>query len=148
MEADHALTDLQADVMRVLWDRPEATVAEVHATLRENRGLATTTVATLLKRLEKRGLVAHRTEGRQFVYRAAVSEDEVRRSMVSELTERLFEGDATALVSHLLTERSIRSGDIERVKALIEAHERGESGDPTADDAAGSDAPRPGEEDR
>jgi len=125
MEADYALTELQTDVMRVLWGRSEATVAEVCDALRRDRGLATTTVATLLKRLEKRGLVAHRTEGRQFVYRAAITEDEVRRAMVSDLTERLFEGDATALVSHLLTERSIRPGDIARVKALIEAHERG-----------------------
>ena len=122
-ESDYALTDLQLAMMRVLWLTPEATVSEVHAALHEERGLAMTTVATVLKRLENRGLVRHRSEGRQYVYRAAVSEKEVRRSMVSQLMDRLFQGDVTALVSHLLTDRAIEAGDLASVKKLLAQHE-------------------------
>ena len=122
MEDSYQLTELQLSVMRVLWDRPEATVAEVHGAL-SDRALATTTVATLLKRLEKRGLLTHRTEGRQFVYAAAVSESAVRRSMVSDLTDRLFSGDVTALLSHLLRDGEMEPGDLSRVKSLIERYE-------------------------
>ena len=117
------LSDLQLGVMRVLWDLDEATVADVHAALQADRGLAPTTVSTLLARLEKRGVVAHRTEGRQFVYRAAISEGDVRRSMVGQLAEQLFDGDLAELVSHLLTGSQIGPGDLARVKALIEAHQ-------------------------
>ncbi|MEZ4587230.1 MAG: BlaI/MecI/CopY family transcriptional regulator [Gemmatimonadales bacterium] len=124
MTETHSLTELQLAILRVLWERSEATAAEITDALRPERGLAQTTIATILSRLEKRGIVDHETRSRQFVYRPLVSESEVRQSMVSELTERLFEGDVTALVSHLLTDREISPGDLARVKSLIESHEK------------------------
>ena len=119
----HQLTELQIGLLRVLWDRGEATVAEICDALRPSRALAPTTVATLLSRLERRGVVRHRTVSRQFIYAAAVSESEVRQSMVSELTEQLFDGDVAELVSHLLSAREISSGDLEKVKELIADHD-------------------------
>ena len=105
--------------MRILWDRAEATVLEVQTQLRPERDLAQTTIATLLSRLEKRGVVEHRLDGRQFVYRPLVTEQEVRRSMVSELTTLLFDGSSAALMSHLLRSREIDPGDLDRVKRMI-----------------------------
>ena len=121
---DAQLTPLQLDVMRVLWSRPEATAAEVTESLAGARRLAPTTVATLLGRLEKRGLVAHTRRGRQFVYRAAVAETVARAVMVDELAQRLFAGDAARLVHHLLARHELEPGDLARVRELIEARER------------------------
>jgi len=117
------LTALQLDVLRVLWEQGEATVADVQRGLGERR-LALTTVATLLSRLEKRGVVAYRTEGRQYVYRALVDEAHVCRSALDDVTERLFAGDVATLVSALLSSGHVRAGDLARVKALIEEKER------------------------
>jgi BlaI family transcriptional regulator, penicillinase repressor len=116
----HQLTELQMAIMRILWERGQATVAEIHEVLRAERGLALTTVATLLSRLEKRGVIAHETRQRQFIYRTLVTEAEVRRSMVHELTERLFDGDVAAMMSHLLNGREISPGDLARIKAMLE----------------------------
>jgi BlaI family penicillinase repressor len=102
MTEQHSFTALQLAILRVLWERGEATVNEIWEALHDERGLAQTTLATMLSRLEKRGAVGHRTDARQYVYRALVTEDAARHSMVSELTARLFEGDVPALVSHLL----------------------------------------------
>ncbi len=113
------LTDLQVDLLEVLWSRKEATVAEVQNALLGDRGLATSTVATLLSRLEKRGVVTHRTDGRQYVYRPQVSREQVRDSMVSALTYRMFAGDVAELVNHLLTDAETSPGDLARVKRLI-----------------------------
>jgi len=121
----HLLTDLQFAIMRVLWERGHASAADICEALRAERGLAQSTVATLLTRLEKRGVVKHETRSRQYVYYPAVTESEVRRTMVSELTERLFNGDVTALMSHLLSARDMSHGDLARVRKLIEAHESG-----------------------
>jgi predicted transcriptional regulator len=121
----HTLGDLQHAIMRVLWDRDEATVAEVHEALLDERGLAPTTIATMLRKMEEKGVVSHRVEGRQFVYRPVVSEDAVRSSMVGELLERLFAGDPAALVSHLVEDREIDSQEIERLRALLDAADRG-----------------------
>jgi predicted transcriptional regulator len=118
------LSELQLAVMRVLWQRKKAAVSEVQEALKSERDLALTTVATVLTRLEKAGLVTHRASGRHYLYRPLVSEEEVRRSMVSVLAERLFEGDVAALVSHLVNAREIKPGDLARVRQLIEAKER------------------------
>jgi BlaI family penicillinase repressor len=113
------LTDLQLAIVRLLWDQGECTVVDVQAGLMPERSLAQTTVATLLTRLEKRGVVSHRTAGRQFIYRAEVTEPDVRRSMVGELTNSLFQGRPTALISHLLVERELGVDELGEVKRLV-----------------------------
>lgn len=121
-----SLTELQLALMQVLWDRGEATVLDLHDELRRERPIAQSTIATLLSRMEKRGLVDHRVEGRQYFYRALVSENEVRHSVVSEfsgLVERLFEGDVAAMVSHLIDESEVQPDDLARLRALIERRE-------------------------
>ena len=122
MGSKHKLSELQLAILRVLWEQQEATVSEVHAAL-QDRGLAMTTVATLLSRLEKAGVLAHRSQGRQFIYRPMVSEPEVRRSMLADVTEMLFSGDVTAMVSQLLSVRDVSADELARVKALIEQKE-------------------------
>jgi predicted transcriptional regulator len=123
-ETSHHLGDLQLAIMRVLWAHGEATVAEVQEALEDERGLALTTIATMLMKMEKKGVVDHRTDGRKFVYRPTVTEKQVRRSMVSDLTSQLFRGDVTALVNHLLSEHEIEPGELAQLRAMIAARER------------------------
>lgn len=120
MSEQHTLGELQLAIMRVIWQRDEATVADVQGALHEERGLALTTIATMLKRLENRGVVKHRLEGRQFVYRAQITEDLVKSSMVGQLTSRLFKGDPLALLNHLLTEYEIDPDELPRLAQLID----------------------------
>lgn len=128
MERPKQLSELQLAILRVLWREDEATVARVQELLRaEGRDLAHTSVATMLSRLETRGAVGRRTEGRQLVYRPLVEERDVKRSMVSALTERLFAGDPTALVHHLIDEGAIDADELARLRKLI-AGRRGKGG--------------------
>jgi predicted transcriptional regulator len=115
----HTLGDLQHAIMAVLWERDEATAADVHQALREERGLAPTTIATMLRKMEDKGVVTHRADGRQFVYRPTVSEDQVRRSMVGELVERLFGGDPKALVAHLVSENEIARSELSDLRRRV-----------------------------
>lgn len=121
----HTLGDLQYAIMRVLWERGEAASGEVHAALEAERGLAPTTIATMLRKMEDKGVVAHRSEGRQYLYRPTVSEADVRQSMVAELVERVFAGDPAALVSHLVTAHDIEETDLARLRAALDEVERG-----------------------
>jgi len=123
----HQLGDLQLTIMRVLWHQGEATVRQVQDALKAGRPLALTTVATMLSKMEDKGVVGHRAEGRRYVYRPLVSERQVRRSMVRRLTQGLFAGDALAVVSHLLDEREIPTGELAELKRLIEQREREEN---------------------
>lgn len=124
---DVSLSELQISLMRVLWRRGETSTADVAAELADERGLKHTTVATLLTRLEKRGVVAQRREGRQLFYKAQVGEAQVRRSMVADLLGALFDGDARALVAHLVQESEIAPGDLAKVrKRLARGDQHGE----------------------
>ena len=114
-----ALTELQIAVLSLLWDRGEASVAEIWEALYPERKLAQTTVATIVSRLQRRGVLSRRTRGRQFVYKTLLTEADVQHSMVSELTERLFAGDVTALVSHLLSAQDMTPGDLARVRQMV-----------------------------
>jgi BlaI family penicillinase repressor len=116
---DIHLSEVQLAVMRVLWGSQRATTAMVHEQMGKPRSLAYTTVATLLHRLEKRGLVRSDKDGRERVYRSLVSEAEVKRHMVSDLISNLFRGDAGALVSHLVTDSEFDSEDIKTVRRLL-----------------------------
>ena len=123
MPERHQLTELQLAILRVLWDKGEATVQDIWEALHPERGLAQTTVATMLSRLERRGVVTRRAQARQYHYAAAVTEQEVQHSMVGELTERLFDGDVTALVQHLLSGDDVSPGDIAKIREMIERAE-------------------------
>jgi BlaI family transcriptional regulator, penicillinase repressor len=121
MPDDHQLTALQLAILRIIWDRGEATVQDIWEGLHAERGLAQTTIATVLSRLERRGVVTRRAppQSRQYHYRAAVTEQEVQHSMIGELTERLFDGDVTQLVQHLLNGADVRPGDLAKIRKMI-----------------------------
>lgn len=129
----HQLSDLQLGLLRILWDRGEATAAEVHSALVEqDRELAPTTVSTMLSRLEKKGTITHRSEGRQFIYRALVTEEEVRRSMLGRVTDYFFGGDVSALVSHLVEGRAVDPDDVARLRQLLAERSGGAEDDDDA----------------
>ena len=105
--------------MQALWERGEATVSQVLVDLAAHADLAYTTVATMLRKMENRGLVIHRVEGRSFIYRAKVKAEEVSRSMADHLVDRLFEGSLTEAVNHLLTTREVSREELTRLERLI-----------------------------
>lgn len=123
MSTRNRLGDLQLAIMRVLWERGEAAVADVHAAIEPERGLAPTTIATMLTKMEDKGVVTHRIEGRRYIYRPTVSEEAVQREMLAELTERLFLGDVAAVVSTLLAERDVDAGELAALRELIDQHQ-------------------------
>lgn len=117
------LSDVQLAFLRALWAQPGSTVTQVKDfLLGEGRELAPTTVATQLGRLEKKGFVGHEVEGRQFLYRARISEQQVKRSVLTRVTDGLFGGDVTALVHQLLEHDQVSAADLAQVKRLIELH--------------------------
>ena len=115
----HRLGDLQLRIMKVLWGGEEATVSQVLAALPNAPDLAYTTIATMLRKMEGRGLVAHRVEGRSFIYRAKVTEAVVSRSMADHLVDRLFEGSLTQAVSHLLSTREVSRDELTKLERII-----------------------------
>jgi len=119
------LSELQLALVQALWELGEGSVAQVQEILqREGRDLAPTTVATILRRLEGQGWVAHREQGRTFIYRATVSHKRAAGRMLDNLADSLFGGDLPALVSHLLESRKVERREIEEIRRLIAQKEK------------------------
>ncbi|RYG44682.1 BlaI/MecI/CopY family transcriptional regulator, partial [bacterium] len=92
----------QTRIMRVLWDRGEATAREITDALQDDRSTAHSTVQTLLRQLLAKGAVAHESRGRTFVFRPLVAESEVGRSAARALLDRAFGGSISGLMAQLL----------------------------------------------
>lgn len=103
------LGDLQLAVMRILWKRGQATVHETLAEFPPERRPAYTTVLTVLRNLEKRGLVTHNAPNgsRTFTYRPNLSRQETYAGILQDLLDRLFDGSPAALIAHLLESQPI-----------------------------------------
>jgi predicted transcriptional regulator len=118
------VTGLQLDVLRALWAAGRASASEVHETLSARRQLAPTTVATLLKRLEKRGIVTHDREGRQHMFRALVTEESVVTQTLDQVTDEVFGGDVAAFAAQLIVRKDVNSKDLAKIRALLKDRER------------------------
>jgi len=127
MNGPKNLGDLQLAILRALWQRGEAAVAEVHAALAD-RGLALTTIATMLRKMEEKQLVSHRENGRQFLYRAEVDPELVQRNLVGDLVSRLFDGDPLALVNHLLRAGDLDVAELDALRKQVSEAERKQPG--------------------
>jgi predicted transcriptional regulator len=117
------LGELQLKILKVLWSAGPLAVAEIHTQLGADQ-FAYTTIATMLRKMEGRGLVRHREQQRRFIYEAAVTEDAVSRNTTDDLVQRLFDGNLMAAVSHLLETRDVSPEELDRLERLIQERKR------------------------
>ncbi|WP_406695098.1 BlaI/MecI/CopY family transcriptional regulator [Singulisphaera sp. Ch08] len=115
------IPDSELDVLKVLWDRGQATVREVLETLRAaGRQWSYATVATLLDRLETKGVVTSDRSELAFVYRPAITTQEVRQKRVNNLVEKLYQGETGLLVLHLLKSHPLDARQAKEVQSVLE----------------------------
>ena len=123
-----ALSKSEMEVIRVLWELEEATVRQVHEAFPAERGIEFTTVQTYLRRLETKGYLRVRLEGRTRVYKPKAQSRTVIRETVGELVDRLFGGDALPLLQHLIEDRGINDREIARLRDLLDRLEEERDG--------------------
>src|SRR4051794_22491932 len=104
-----ALTDAEAPVMSVLWQRRAATVADVVAALNVKRAVSYSTVQTILRILEDKGYVTHEKVARAFIYHPCVDERQARRRALRHLVRYLFNGSASLLILNVLEDEQLQS---------------------------------------
>src|SRR4051812_31891511 len=115
------IPDSELDVLKVLRDRDQATVREALETLRAaGRQWSYATVATLLDRLESKGLVASDRSELAFVYRPTITAQEVRQKRLNNLVDKLYQGEPGLLVLHLLKAHPLDPPQAKKVRAVLE----------------------------
>jgi BlaI family penicillinase repressor len=136
MSADFGEREL--DVMAVLWETGSATVAEVRDKLPAD--LAYTTVLTILRNLEAKGVVRHEGEGKAHRYFPLVARKTAGRSAVARLIDKMFGGDPSLLVSHLVSDQRLSAAELRKLHAAL--GEQLTSADERAADTHGPKPPR------
>jgi BlaI family transcriptional regulator, penicillinase repressor len=115
-----AMSPAETEVLRLVWQLGEATVQRIHEAMPSNRKVAYKTVQTLLRRLEDKGYLRHRTEGKAHIFEPAVQREQVVKRTVLDFLDRLFGGDPRPLMQFLAEDGRIDIKDIEKLKQLIE----------------------------
>jgi BlaI family transcriptional regulator, penicillinase repressor len=113
------LSTQQLEIMKVVWDRGDATVRDVYEALRSRRSVAYTTVMTMMKMMEARGQLKKRTDGRAYVYRAVEPQGRAIRRIVGDFLDRVFNGSAEPLLAHLVEERRISQKNLDEISKMI-----------------------------
>jgi len=117
------LTEAELRLMKLLWKRGESVVSDLVAAMPEGEALAYNSVLTTVRILEQKGYVEHRQEGRAFVYRACVAEQEASRSEVRHVLSRFFGNSHERLLLSLLGDEEISPAELQRLKNVIRAAE-------------------------
>ena len=115
-----SLSAAQLEIMRVIWDRGEATVAEVWRAIDRRRPVARNTVLTTITRLEEKGWLRHRSVGNTFVYAAVHPRQTVQASMALKLIDAAFEGSAAGLVMTLLEDGRLSEEEAQRIRDMLQ----------------------------
>jgi predicted transcriptional regulator len=114
------LTELELEIMKVIWDREPCTVRQVYEELLEKKKIAYTTVMTMMGILEEKGHLRRKKDGRAFVYGTVHSRRKVVATMVEDLVTRLFDGSAKPLVLNLVRERKLSKKDLHEIFKILE----------------------------
>ena len=121
------LSETQLEIMNVVWDHEECSVADVWKILNDRRGVSRNTVQTLIVRLEDKGWLTHREDNGAFFYVATVSRNDAQQRCVQRIIETVFDGSAEGLVLTLLNGGFVSKTEAERIRDKIAQAKRRKS---------------------
>lgn len=113
------ITKAQEDILRVLWDLQEGAIGDVLNEIPDPKP-AYNTVATVIKVLEKKGYLSHKTFGKTNVYFPLVSKKEYARNVLRGTVSSLFNGSVNQLVSHFVKDKEVDIQELEAIRNMLE----------------------------
>jgi predicted transcriptional regulator len=118
------LTDLENEVMRVVWESEPCSVEAVYEVVSRNRDLKETTVRTLLRRLEQKGYLHHESEGRAYVYRATEAPSSLAARAVRQIIDRFCRGSVEELVSGMIDAKVLTKDEMTRLEDFVRSERK------------------------
>ncbi|MFM9962449.1 MAG: BlaI/MecI/CopY family transcriptional regulator [Planctomycetaceae bacterium] len=112
-------TELELEILKVVWKTEPATVRTVRDTLASVRDLAYTTVMTVMSIMADKGYLKRKKDGRSFIYEAVYREQKASRTMLQDVIDRVFGGSTTAVLQHLLETSDIDDEELKQIRSLI-----------------------------
>jgi len=113
-------TDAELAILRVIWERGEGTVREIHEELARKHPTGYTTVLKLLQIMHEKGTVERDVSQRAHVYRAAQQQNKTQSQLVGDLLDRAFGGSPAALVMQALSTRKASHEELDEIRQLLD----------------------------
>ena len=114
------LGETEMEILNIVWDIGEASVADVRERILEYREVAYTTVMTIMKNLADKEYLKYRKDGLSYIYSAAVKPDQVRYSLIDRLVDKVFKGSPTELVQTLVKNENLSEEERREIKKMID----------------------------
>ncbi len=118
-------TERELEILKILWDRGEATVREVYTEMSRSAPIVQNTVQAFLRTMEEKQLVEHRVEGRTFIYRPLVKREQTNRNLATNLLERVFDGAIDQMVQSVISAQQPTDEEIARLESLLQEFKQG-----------------------
>jgi len=112
-------TEVELELLRVLWDKDAATVRELYEVVSQQRALGYTSVLKTLQIMTEKGLVERTEAGKAHIYRAVASQEETQNQLLRDLSARLFAGSAAQLAMHALAMEPASAEELEEIRRII-----------------------------
>jgi len=125
MKDKRILGKLEIRIMSVLWSDGPSTCRHIYTKLGGDRAYAYTTILSMMRHLENKGLVSHTEEGRSYVFAASLGREEIAHRMLSDFVTSVFDGSPLELVNALLGSGTLTREDLEEIEATIEELRKG-----------------------
>jgi predicted transcriptional regulator len=120
------LSDVQLEIMDIVWKHAEVTLGEVWKALSEHRSVTRSTIQTQLTRLVEKGWLQARPDGKVFHYRATCPRTPALQNILQRLANAAFRGSTEGVVLTLLEGKTLDKEEADRIRAMIDRAERGQ----------------------
>jgi BlaI family transcriptional regulator, penicillinase repressor len=119
------LTELENEVMQAVWEAGPCSVEAVHQKISRNRRLKETSTRTLLRRLEQKGYLRHKTEGRAYIYRAVEPARSLAARAVRQIIDRFCQGSVEELVKGMVESKALSKSEMDRLEKFVRGRKQG-----------------------
>ena len=119
MKRKQRIGSVELEILNIVWEKGEATVQDVVDVIQTRRKTAYTSVMTMLRNLASKGYLKHRSEGRAYIYSAAISPESIKRDLLKDTVDNVFKGSSVELVQNLLESENLTPEEIDEIKRLI-----------------------------
>lgn len=120
VKLEKPLTEVELELMNVIWDLGTCTVKEVQKALEATRDLAYTSVATIMKILEQKGALTSRKDDRVHIYQPLLLRQDYEAVSLKHLTDNVFKGDPSSMVMRLISENKLSNEEIQNIRKLLD----------------------------
>ena len=131
MSARPSASKSELEIARIVWELGEATLRQVYERIPADRQIDIKTVQTYLRRLEAKGYLKSKIEGRQRLYRQRVQASKVVRENVNEFVDQLFGGEVLSLMQHLVEDRGLTRDEVDQLRDMLTQWEEKQTDEPS-----------------